>query len=474
MIFQALAVCYGLDRQQKRAPAAPAPNRTDPSVRPSVRPSSQAGRQTVGRAWGSNPCTTVISTTTRSPIRYTTTTRFKHMSVKVLYVAMLLFKPSSAVVCAICKDTIAGCTGGDACPLVTDITSNAAIFEAGRLGEVPNMQNLLPPGLLALFPRNVCELIVGIASGPSGGRAVDFSAPEYAPPHNVARAAIYGYCTAEQAILELLDRQQAATGEDLKRLGTVIDMLRSRSDTIFNSAQGVYSYIYARITTLLTTSSTIRINMYSSTVGRATATELSCTLKRPGSSPDFFELLFHFVNIVVALGLANYSILSGFITETVFKTMRELQQSWEVAHELFLLYLREIEWDSTRLTNFANVYNQGKQDTLLAQARSNAAAFFRTRGGAPRAGTPNFELDVCQPIEWNGQSTEASARCCVSWNLNKDHNYRQLSTDGTCLFAHRCMQYVSDKGPYGQCRGNHRKSECKYDESKKLAKPLKA
>ena len=178
--------------------------------------------------------------------------------------------------------------------------------------------------------------------------------------------------------------------------------------------------------------------------------------------------------LVVALGLANFTILQTFISETVFKTMRELQHSWEVAHELFLLYLREIEWDATRATNFANVYRQGMQDTLLTQARSNASTFFRTRGANPRAGSPSFNTNVCQVIEWNGRSSESSQKCCVSWNLNKEHTSRQLASDGTCLFAHRCMQYVSDKGPYGQCRGNHRKSECTYDEGKKLARPFKA
>lgn len=173
-----------------------------------------------------------------------------------------------------------------------------------------------------------------------------------------------------------------------------------------------------------------------------------------------------------ALWMANFSIVQSFISEVVFKTIRELKQGWEVAHELFLLYLREIEWDATRASSFANVYRQGMQDTLLTQARSNAAAFFRTLRKETAGGVAGSS--VCQPIEWNGRSTESSQKCCVSWNLTKDHTARQLASDGTCLFAHRCMQYVSDKGPYGQCRGNHRKSECNYDEDKKLAKPLKA
>ena len=39
-----------------------------------------------------------------------------------------------------------GCTGGDACPLVTDIAHNANVFETEALGVCPNVQRLLPQG----------------------------------------------------------------------------------------------------------------------------------------------------------------------------------------------------------------------------------------------------------------------------------------------------------------------------------------
>jgi hypothetical protein len=57
--------------------------------------------------------------------------------------------------------------------------------------------------------------------------------------------------------------------------------------------------------------------------------------------------------------------------------------------------------------------------------------------------------------------------------LGKPHSSSQLATDGTCRYAHICMQWVSDKGPGGQCRGAHKKSECPYAADKKVDKPLK-
>ena len=81
------------------------------------------------------------------------------------------FVPSMSVCCH-CKDSIAGCAGGNACPLVTDLAANIALFEGGRLGSVPSVRNLLPPELSSFFTRSVCEALVAIATAPiSGGES---------------------------------------------------------------------------------------------------------------------------------------------------------------------------------------------------------------------------------------------------------------------------------------------------------------
>lgn len=47
-----------------------------------------------------------------------------------------------------------------------------------------------------------------------------------------------------------------------------------------------------------------------------------------------------------------------------------------------------------------------------------------------------------------------------------------LKPDGTCTFAHKCNQFVSDKGPGGYCMGPHaRCNGCDYDATKKLRSP---
>jgi hypothetical protein len=47
------------------------------------------------------------------------------------------------------------------------------------VGTTPVLHHLLPPNLLQIFPRNVCEAVVGVATAPVGGREVGFTNPVY-------------------------------------------------------------------------------------------------------------------------------------------------------------------------------------------------------------------------------------------------------------------------------------------------------
>ena len=137
---------------------------------------------------------------------------------------------------------------------------------------------------------------------------------------------------------------------------------------------------------------------------------------------------------------------------------------------MFLLYIREIERDPTKQLNFANVLDRGKHDTLIAEAKVNAAMFFRTRGGEPR---PGGAARAEERAVWNGKATASSQKCCVPWNMGKPHPAAHLQPDGTCMHAHVCMQFVTDKGPGGQCRGNHARTDCDYPIAKRSRSPAK-
>jgi hypothetical protein len=141
-----------------------------------------------------------------------------------------------------------------------------------------------------------------------------------------------------------------------------------------------------------------------------------------------------------------------------------MRETWSCAHELLMLYLREIDRDYTRTLTMANVFRRGGQDTLLAEARRNAALFFRPLGGNPRpvgalAGeTPTGQFDI------------KSKKACADWNAGRP--CKRLDEHGVCMFNHKCNQFVSDKGPRGLCFGDHaRCAGCTYDPAKRVSKP---
>ena len=386
-------------------------------------------------------------------------------------VLLCLVDSSVSVVCPTCADTIPGCAGGDACPLLVDVTSNAAIFTAGRLGTTPILNHLLPPNLLQIFPRNVCEAVVGVATAPVGGREVDFADPVYNSIDAITQAARFGHCPVADALVELMRRRATADEPTAAQCTMAVEMLKMIKDKSYTSTQGVFTFIFAKLGLLFAVSQIARLSLNESQ--SAKSSELTASIRRPQNSSEFFETLHLFIHVVCALGLAHFTVLMVFIENVVHKSMRDFHLTWEMTHELFMIYLQEIESDTTKALNFANIYGKGKIDTFIAQARINSAAFFR-----PRAGTARTESSPSSPtsgvsIKFNGKANNASDKCCVAWNLGKPHSASQLATDGTCRYAHVCMQWVSDKGPGGQCRGAHKKSECPYAADKKVDKPLK-
>jgi hypothetical protein len=112
---------------------------------------------------------------------------------------------------------------------------------------------------------------------------------------------------------------------------------------------------------------------------------------------------------------------------------------------------------------------------LLSEARRNAAAFFRAGGGIlqPFKGTNDDKLGNIKTIKNtkpNGKSDESSKKPCPDFNGGRP--CKNLKPDGTCTLAHKCNQFVSDKGPGGYCMGPHaRCTGCDYDAGKKLRAP---
>ena len=383
-------------------------------------------------------------------------------------VFLSLMGGARAVECPYCMDTIVPAHTGETCPLVTSVATNREAFAAGRVNGDLALSDLLPPRLLSLFPSSVCRLILGLSTAPTGGRTVDFSDGNYPTAGDVVRSVFYSHSTPEEAQLELMGRMDAAgDADEMTRLKTAVDLLKTKEGISLQGISGVYSFVWAKVSMHAQSSNLLRLQTPSASKG-ASSSDMTAKLYRPTTHQEFLEIIFLYVWVLVAMGVANFAVMMQFFDDVVWRPMRELDLTWQVAYELVMTYIEEIERDVTRSLHFANVYARGKHDTLLAKARASSAAFFRTRGGTPRAGgpTPNAAVTAAAKT-WNGKFTAGASRACVAYNRGLAHLPANLADDGTCVHDHVCMQFVSDKGKGGQCRGAHRFTECDYEPSKK-------
>ena len=368
------------------------------------------------------------------------------------------------------QNTIEGCPGGAECPLLRDVAANADIFATQRVAATPKMDLALPPSLLPFFSKQTCEIIVAVAGAPIGGREIDFGSAAFALPSACVRAAYAGWCTTEQAMLELQHRQEELTEESCteagvpievmaKRLSSAMELLKTSKDKAVAGSTGVLTYIWAKASTYFDSSSVARIGASSSR-----SSEVTATLRRPTSSTEFYELVQIFILVTAGLGLYYQTVLLTFFHESIFKLRHTMQLGWEVMHELVLVYFRRIDQDPTRTYNLGNVTKYGMLDSSVSEAKQNSAVFFRTRAGTAQPGSASSTKT------WNGKCT-AGAKPCAAFNNGNAHSGGALTADGTCIYDHVCNAFVKDKGQGGQCLGDHPRHACTYPAAKRCDKP---
>ena len=189
---------------------------------------------------------------------------------------------------------------------------------------------------------------------------------------------------------------------------------------------------------------------------KSKSSSLSASVVRPTSESMLFELIHLFSMVVIGLGLIIYPLFAKFIDDVIYGTIR-MKESWQCAHELLVLYLAEIDRDFTRKLNMGNVFRRGGQDTLMAEARRNAVMFFRTRGENPRGDRPTVKYEVGKNL-------------CKDFNAGRP--CQRVDGNGKCLHAHKCDQFVDNKGAAGVCGGAHARCDgCDYDDAHKVKRP---
>ena len=380
---------------------------------------------------------------------------------------ILVCMHSASAVCPHCKDTIPGCAGGDRCPTISDIAANAKVIADRTVTGMLKVNALVPAEVAAHFPRGVVDAILGLVCAPSAGSEVDFTqAPYVDSAQAVVQAALLGHCSVPVAGAELALRQeQATTAIEVAKLQGALDSLKMAGDAVTTTTQGVLAFIWAKVSNIISKRNDGVVKLEVGSSSKAKASAISVTMARPSFEWMFFEMLHLFAYMITVLGIAKPVIVMRFLDDVVYGALR-MGESWKCSFELLLLYLKEIDRDAA--LTMANVFRRGGQDTLLAEARRNAAAFFRTRAGNALAGDDDEKTDV-KPKP-TGSFNKKSKQCCVDFNMGRP--CRRLDEQGNCLFNHKCNQYVSDKGPKGVCFGDHARCHgCDYDESKKLKQP---
>ena len=392
------------------------------------------------------------------------------MKIRVLAFLVNLETVDATIACPHCKDTIMPAHVATACPLMTELTKNTDIFTAKKLGSSPTVAYSMTHELAMQFTRPVVDAIVGLACAPVQGVQIDFNDPTYAQANAVVKAAVYGHCSFSEASAILAERLDAAADElAVGKIRGAMESLKSAGESAVNSATGTLLFIWSKVSNVIAKRLDFTYKLEAS--GKLKSAVHSVTLVRPETEAEFYEMSHLFIMTIVALGLATAPIVMKFIDDVVFATVR-MKEPFRVAHELLICYFREIDFDPARVLNMANVFRRGGQDTLLSEARRNAAAFFRTCGANPQLkGAVDDKTKNPKPdSKPNGKSDDSSKKPCADFNAGRP--CKKLKPDGTCVFAHRCNQFVSDKGLGGYCFGAHaRCTGCDYDATKKLRAP---
>ena len=376
--------------------------------------------------------------------------------------------PGVRAVCTHCKDTITPAHLDAACPLVVGIAANAQLFATKSLAGSPTLTYSLTHEMAAHFTRPVVDAIMGIACAPCQGAQVDLKSTAYTAANAVVKAAVYGHASFAEASAELAERMDAATTDlEVNKIKGALDSLKLGVESAIHTSSGVLAFCWAKISNVLSKRSDPTFKLE---VGKSKAGSHTATLVRPKNEAEFYEMIHLFIMLMVALGMASATIVMKFLDDVVYSAIR-MKESWKVAHELLMLYFREIDLDPLRLMHMGNVFRRGGQDTLLSEARRNSAASFRVSGGILQLDGAFDTIKDTKVIKPSGEGDEHSKRPCSDYNAGRP--CKKLKPDGTCVFAHKCNQFVSDKGANGYCFGDHVRPDCKYDDAKKLKAPAK-
>jgi hypothetical protein len=273
------------------------------------------------------------------------------------------------------------------------------------------------------------------ACAPVQGVQIDFTDATYNQASAVVKAAVYGHCSFAEASAILAERLDAAANiEAIEKIRGAMDSLKTAGETAVHSATGTFLFVWAKVSNVISKRADFTYKLEAAAKSKSAVH--SVTLVRPETEAEFYEMTHLFIMTVIALGLASATIVIKFIDDVVFGTVR-MREPFTVAHELVVCYFREMDFDPARVLHMGNVFRRGGQDTLLSEARRNAAAFFRAGGGILQPKGNNDDklgnVKTIKNTKPNGRPTMASttgrvnciaSSCVMEWaTVGDDPNF---------------------------------------------------
>jgi len=344
--------------------------------------------------------------------------------------------------------------------------------------------------MLRLFPRNSLDAISSLFARSS---LSGFFSPTGKSHKEIISAIRMGLFSKDQALAHASEEgsnlPNTATDNDFRRIGFFIDAIKacpSNSVTSSSSTEGAMLYILAKLSHAYcavkkTTSVFDMCGDCGDDDSKSVGKTFSAQLTRPQSEIAMCRLLNAFVVMCQATSLSASLALCPFLEEVVYEPIHNGTIVWCVAFECVVIYLRMIESQGAGGTfNLSNiVFRAGGLDSIRAQALSIAqdlypTTCFRSRGENPLGNTDDRK-GPSKNYEGSIKGFNSSSKiCCAAWNAGKPHLSKNVDSNGKCNFLHKCNQFVDDKGPGGQCLGDHPRSACTYDASHKCNKPVSA
>ena len=416
---------------------------------------------------------------------------------------LLFFLTMASSGCTVCNGfgAAAGCTGdATTCPFITTVAANVLNLAKGTalVGTI-----LLPLKIRRIFSTQVLATLSALSRKLHSAGEYDYDGKDFA---TIKADVISGAASKQGAIGHLaeqvselseeLDLQQYTRKKDsLEFQIKVIENLKASATDIKESLEGSYLFVLYKLSGIFSVGRQSVTSMSAGTCEPCDDTgssskgrSFSALLVRPKSQAHMYSLLNAFIATTHVLGQFNVLATTMFLEDVVYEPVRNGELHWAVAFECVIIYLRmlEAQGDIDLGFSLSDIHlRAGGIDAIRKEATDTAhciypAAFFRAHGGTPL----HDRLDDSKHNDgvYEGTitgDTPTSKRGCTAWNSGKPHLKKHVGPDGKCVFKHACCQFVTDKGPNGQCLGTvgdakHKRANCPYDQDKKSKQAVRA